>query len=95
MLLMSKKKKTTMTTMTTAQAPVEQANFGGNQLLMPGGERRSERVATKVQTTMNLFMLHKEIIKQYDDSKAKAKEGFKKSADKDEKEKHKKDNKKK
>lgn len=66
-------------------APATIANFGGNHVLMPATEapRRSERITTQVQTTLSQFMLHKEILKQYDESKAKAKAQIKKAAETD------------
>jgi hypothetical protein len=63
-------------------APLVQASYGGNYLVQPTDARRSPRLAEKeapkVQTTLNRYMLHKEIIKQYEDVKAKTKDELKK-----------------
>jgi hypothetical protein len=55
-----------------------QQTFGGNQLVMPAvAQRHSERIATKVQTTLSQYMIHKEMIQQYEKKKASVKEEMK------------------
>jgi len=73
--------------------PVQEVNIGGNTLVTPT-ERRSARIAEqtteKKQTTLNSYFLHKEIIRQYEEAKTKAKEeitGAKKDSKKDSKKK--------
>ena len=57
---------------------VTQQTFGGNQLITPvTAERRSDRIAGKVQTTMAQYMIHKEMIQQYEKKKASVKEEMK------------------
>jgi DNA polymerase elongation subunit (family B) len=72
-------------------APVEQ-NFGGNVLVTPQTTRRSPRVAEKptatVQTSMSRYLLHKEIVQQFDQVKAATKSKLEQK-DKDDKKKKK------
>jgi DNA polymerase elongation subunit (family B) len=76
---------------TPVSKPVEQ-NFGGNILVTPTQPvRRSERIAEKevpkVQTNINTYFLHKAIVEQYKEAKAKELSNLKKQDKEDKKKK--------
>ncbi len=58
--------------------PVEQQTFGGNVLVTPQepvrrSPRTEQKAAPSVQTTMSRYLLHKEIVQQFDQVKAATK----------------------
>jgi DNA polymerase elongation subunit (family B) len=73
-------------------APAQEENFGGNILITPAQPvRRSERIAEKevpkVQTNINTYFLHKAIVEQYKEAKAKELSNLKKQDKEDKKKK--------